>query len=193
MEQWFEIFTLLTGILYIILEIRQRNFMWVVGVLTSLAAMWVFFHQALYASFALNCYYLAVSFIGLYQWRRDSSSGKSSDGGVQVHLRTLTVRVAAVSLAAGAVLTFALGKLASLLGDPMSFLDVAVAVLSAIATWWLARSYKEQWLLWIIADGLSTALCLNQKMWWMSALYLAYTVSAFYGFWYWKKHGYSIS
>ena len=60
-----EIFTLVTGVIYVILEIRQKNFMWVVGIATSLAAMWVFFNQGLYASFGLNTYYLVTSFIGL--------------------------------------------------------------------------------------------------------------------------------
>ena len=66
-----QIFTLVTGVIYIILEIRQKSFMWVVGIATSLAAMWVFFRQGLYASFGLNTYYLITAFIGLWQWGKD--------------------------------------------------------------------------------------------------------------------------
>ena len=66
-----EIFTLVTGVIYIILEIRQKNLMWAIGVLTSVAAMVVFFRQGLYASFGLNTYYLVMSFIGLWQWNKD--------------------------------------------------------------------------------------------------------------------------
>ena len=66
-----EIFTLISGVIYIILEIRQKNAMWMVGILTSVAAMAVFFAQGLYASFALNAYYLITSAIGLWQWSRD--------------------------------------------------------------------------------------------------------------------------
>ena len=66
-----QIFTLVTGVIYIILEIRQKNLMWVVGIATSLAAMWVFFRQGLYASFGLNTYYLITAFIGLWQWGKD--------------------------------------------------------------------------------------------------------------------------
>ena len=65
---WFEIFALITGVIYIVYEIRQKNFMWVVGIATSLAAMWVFFRQGLYASFGLNTYYFITAFIGLWQW-----------------------------------------------------------------------------------------------------------------------------
>ena len=66
-----EIFTLITGLIYIVLEIRQKNFMWVLGIMTSLASMLVFFRQGLYASFGLNTYYLVTAFIGLWQWGKD--------------------------------------------------------------------------------------------------------------------------
>lgn len=188
METFWEIFTLLTGILYIILEIRQHNFMWVVGVLTALAAMVVFWGQHLYGSFILNGYYLVVSFIGLWQWRKDSAAVGESE----IHLRPITWTVGLVSLAAAVAGVFGFGYLARLLGDPMSWLDVSVAVLSAVATWWLTRSYKEQWLLWIVADGLSTWLCFSQNLYWMAGLYLAYTISAVYGYFRWKNRGHSI-
>ena len=58
-----EIITLITGVIYIILEIRQKNAMWVLGIFTSIAAIIVFFRQGLYASFGLNIYYLITSFI----------------------------------------------------------------------------------------------------------------------------------
>lgn len=32
-----ELFAFITGIIYIILEIRQKNMMWVIGILTGLA------------------------------------------------------------------------------------------------------------------------------------------------------------
>ena len=60
MDRFMEIFTLLTGVIYIVLEIRQKNFMWVVGVVTSIAAIYTFMCQHLYASVALNAYYFCM-------------------------------------------------------------------------------------------------------------------------------------
>ncbi len=193
-----EIFTLITGVIYIILEIRQKNFMWVVGVFTSLAAMWVFFRQGLYASFGLNTYYLITAFIGLWQWGKDKrkivSSGESkSDGGEVIHLNRLPMRTIAVSALVVVAGTFALSWLMEMLENPMSYLDASVAVLSAVATWWLVRSYIAQWWIWIVADTLSTILCATQGMWWMTALYAAYTLSAAYGYVHWRKHGVYVS
>ncbi len=187
-----EIFTLVTGVIYIILEIRQKNLMWVVGILTSVAAMWVFFRQGLYASFGLNTYYLVTSVIGLWQWRRDidrsSQEGTAQgDGTVRLkHLRLKTVAVSALTVVAG---TLALAFVMEHLENPMSYLDSAVAVLSAVATWWLVRCYIQQWWLWIAADTVSTILCASQGLWWMAVLYAAYAVSAIIGYIHWKKHG----
>ena len=85
--------------------------------------------------------------------------------------------------------TFGLAYLMELLENPMSYLDSAVAVLSAVATWWLVRCYIQQWWLWIAADTVSTILCASQGLWWMTALYAAYTISAVIGYMHWKRHG----
>lgn len=189
-----EIFTLVTGVIYIILEIRQKNLMWLVGVLTSVAAMWVFFRQGLYASFALNTYYLVTSFIGLWQWSRDKK--KLVSEGDRIHLNRLTAKTVAVSAVVMVLGTFGLVELMQWLNsagilqeNPMSYLDSAATILSAIATWWLVRSYIQQWWLWIVADLMSTILCASQGMWWMTALYAAYTLSAVYGWVHWHRNG----
>lgn len=190
---WMEIFTLVTGIIYMVLEIRHHNFMWVVGVVTSAAAMWVFFRQGLYASFGLNTYYLITAFIGLWHWTRDRRKVEGENGAVPhddvIVLNRLTLKTVMISLLVTVAGIFALAWVMELFENPMSYLDSAVAVLSAVATWWLVRSYIEQWWLWILADTMSTILCLAQGMWWMAVLYAAYTVSAVIGLRYWHRHG----
>lgn len=193
MENFIEIFTLITGVIYIILEIRQKNSMWLVGVLTSLAAMLVFFRQGLYASFALNTYYLITSFIGIWQWSRDKKKlgeieGVNNDEGT-VHLNKLTLKVVLMSAFALVAGTSVLAQLMAVFENPMSYMDSFIAVLSALATWWLVRAYIEQWWLWIVADFMSTLLCASQGLWWMTALYGVYAASAIYGYIHWKRKG----
>ena len=188
-----EIFTLVTGVIYIVLEIRQKNFMWVIGVLTSLAAMWVFLRQGLYASFGLNTYYLITAFIGLWQWGRDRKKvghGTETSGNKDtIHLNRLTFRTVVISALVSLVGIFALAWVMEMLENPMSYLDASVAVLSAVATWWLVKAYIQQWWIWVVADALSTVLCATQGMWWMTALYGAYALSAVYGYVHWKRNG----
>ena len=202
-----QIFTLLTGVIYIVLEVRQKNFMWVVGIATSLAAMWVFFRQGLYASFGLNTYYVITAFIGLWQWRRNREIISSqlevkvtdSDEDIIV-LKRLPFSTVVISAVVSVVGIFALSygmsylhRIGILDENPMSLLDSAATVLSAVATWWLVRSYRQQWWLWIVADTLSVVLCAMQGMWWMAVLYLAYVAAAVYGLHYWKLKGVYLS
>ena len=187
-----EIFTLITGVVYVILEIRQKNAMWVLGIITSLASMLVFYSQGLYASFGLNAYYLITAFIGLWQWRKDKGT---IEGASKIHLNRLSWKVAAISaivFAAGTIVLAAGMDYMSRLGfkeNPMSLLDASVAVLSAVATWWLVKSYLQQWWLWIAANTLSLILCAAQGMWWMALLYILYVVAAVIGLRHWTKHG----
>ena len=174
--------------------------MWVVGIATSLAAMWVFFRQGLYASFGLNTYYFITAFIGLWHWRRDKQAVSSVEDETSrddvIVLNRLTWKTVAVSALVCVIGTLALSVGMSILHDagilkenPMSLLDSAVTALSVVATWWLVRSYLEQWWLWIVADIMTTVLCLTQGMWWMAALYVAYVVTAVIGLIHWKKRG----
>ena len=167
--------------------------MWVLGIITSLASMWIFFRQGLYASFGLNAYYLATSFVGLWQWRQDrrllEDTASVQENDTSIHLNRLGWPVVISSAVITAAGIFCLSWLMERFENPMSLLDASVAVLSAVATWWLVRSYLEQWWLWIVANALSTVLCLSQQMWWMAVLYMAYALSAAYGLRHWKNNG----
>ena len=191
-----EIFTLITGVIYVILEIRQKNAMWVLGIITSLASMLVFYSQGLYASFGLNAYYLITAFIGLWQWRKDKGTIEDTS---KIHLNRLSWKVIAISVivfAAGTVGLAAGMEYMSELGfkeNPMSLLDASVAVLSAVATWWLVKSYLQQWWLWIAANTLSLILCATQGMWWMAILYILYVIAAVIGLKHWGKNGITVA
>lgn len=183
-----EIFAFVTGLIYIVLEIGQKNLMWVLGILTGLACSFSFGVQHLYASMGLNIYYVGVSFWGLYQWRRDA--GKiSRESGASIHLNklgTMTMVASALIFVLGSV---ALIMLLRSIGGSETEMDAVTAVMSAVGTWWLAKSYPEQWLVWIVADLMSTVLCLSAGMYWMTLLYVAYTVAAVYGYIHWKRNG----
>ena len=180
-----EVFALVTGVVYLVLEILQKNAMWVVGILTGTACAISFAYQQVWASMALNIYYVAMSVVGLVQWRK--AGGKVEQGAI--HLGTLSRKTALLSAALFVVGSVVAIQVLRAAGDSVPQLDGIATVLSVIATWWLAQSYLEQWLLWIVADILTTVLCLVTGQYWMALLYGAYVLSAVYGYFHWKKNG----
>ena len=176
---------MVTGIAYVVLEILQKNAMWVVGILTSAACAFSFGVQHVWASMGLNLYYVVMSVVGLVQWRK--ASEQVAEG--EIHLQALPKKVGVWSVLLFFVGSLVLIQVLRAAGDAQPFLDGTAAVLSVIGTWWLAQSYLEQWMLWILADILTTTLCILTGQYWMAFLYLAYIGSAVYGYFHWKKHG----
>jgi nicotinamide mononucleotide transporter len=78
-NNYIEVFGAITGIIYVILEIKQNIWLWPVGIATSVVYIWVFFTSKFYADMSLQGYYLAISILGWYWWikgggRRTSTS-----------------------------------------------------------------------------------------------------------------------
>ena len=183
--QIIEAFALISGVVYVILEIMQKNAMWVVGILTASACAFSFAVNHVWASMGLNIYYVVMSVIGLYQWRK---AGKQVEEG-EIHLKRLTPRVNGISSGLLVLLSSALIPILKATGDPAPVLDAVAVSLSIIGTWWLAMSYLEQWFIWIVADVITTTLCIVTGQYALAALYLAYIVSAVYGYFHWKRRG----
>ncbi|MBR1510533.1 MAG: nicotinamide mononucleotide transporter [Bacteroidales bacterium] len=184
-----EIFALVTGVAYVVLEILQKNAMWVLGILTGAACAFSFGVQHVWASMGLNIYYVVVSFIGLWQWKKDGAQV----GEGEIHIRPLTPKVQYISTLVYVIGLYPIFYILKASGDPAPLLDAASTLLSVIATWWLAKSYLRQWLLWIGADLMSTWLCIDTGQWWMAVLYAVYAASAVYGYFHWKKRGKVVS
>ena len=187
--QAIEIFALVTGVLYVVLEILQKNSMWVLGILTGAACAFSFAVTHVWASMGLNIYYVVMSIIGLIQWRK--ASAQVGEG--EIHLSRLPRTVALWSAALFVLGSLVLMQVLRATGDPAPGMDAVAVTLSVIATWWLAQSYLQQWLLWIVADIVTTTICLTTGQYWMAVLYTAYIASAVYGYFHWKRKGKYVS
>jgi len=68
-----EIFGAVTGIAYVILEIRRNILLWPLGIVTSAVYIYVFGRSGFYANMGLQWYYLLISIYGWQQWHRAGS------------------------------------------------------------------------------------------------------------------------
>ena len=193
-DNWDEVFALVTGILFLIFEIKQKNWMWIICIFSSSVAAYVFFTERLYAQMALNLYYLVTAFWGIWTWAKDArklkASVSSSDKAAPtVHLTRLTSKVVLISVISFLVAAPIVWRILVWLNDANPIMDAIVFTISIIATIWLIKSYLQQWIAWMVGDIVLTAMCIVQGMPVMAALYTFYTLSAIYGYFHWKKNG----
>jgi nicotinamide mononucleotide transporter len=186
MSSAIEIIGLISGIIYVILEILKKNSMWIVGLITAGAYIVLYAMEELYASMGLQIYYFIVSFYGIWQWHKLKKSN-DKDG---ILLKGLSpweiVFSLAITVGCYFLLLFLLSKYT---GDPQPELDSIVTVLSMLGTYWLTKSYINQWYVWIIANIVGIVLSLYQGLFFTSALYSFYLFSAIFGLCYWEKNG----
>ena len=179
------VLSLVTGIIFMVLEVFQNRYMWYADILTAGAAAAVALLSHLWASAALNLYFLVMAFVGLVSWRRLEK--RTGEGEIHIVKMPSYILITSfvVTVLGGALIWWAL----ALTDDPRPALDAVSFILSIVATWWLTRSYLHQWTLWIAADALATWMYAAELNWSMAALYFCYIISSVIGFLHWRSHG----
>ena len=194
-----ELFGVVFGFIYLYLEIVQKKGMWLVGFLMAAVYAVVYWQQEVYASMCFQIYYVLVSIYGFLQWGNDklkAGAGEASLQGVtesetsQIIYRKMPFKVLLLSvLIYAAVVSFMVLVLGKYTDDPMPFADSSITVVSAIATFWLSKSYREQWLAWLVVNTFTVVMCLRIGLYPTAVLYFVNAVASVYGYLHWKRKG----
>ncbi len=212
-----EIFGTVFGFIYLYLEIKQKQGMWIVGFIMALVYAIIYFQQEVYASMGFQIYYILVSVYGFILWGKDKLRAKGNhqenqkikpaekpertgketaeaQNGTGIFYRKLPLKTLLIStaiyMAATALIVTVLNRITA---DPMPFTDSSITVLSAIATFWLSKSYKEQWLVWLAVNITTTIMTLKLGLYPTALLYTVNAAASVYGYLHWTKKGVSIN
>lgn len=194
-----ELFGVVFGFIYLYLEIVQKKGMWLVGFLMAAVYAVVYWQQEVYASMCFQIYYVLVSIYGFLQWGKDklkAGAGEASLQGVtesdtsQIIYRKMPLKVMLLSvLIYATMVSFMVLVLGKYTDDPMPFADSSITVVSAIATFWLSKSYREQWLAWLVVNTFTVTMCLRIGLYPTAFLYFVNAVASIYGYLHWKRKG----
>ena len=215
-ENIVEIFGAVTGIAYVILEIRRNILLWPLGIITSAVYIYVFGREGFYANMGLQGYYLVISVYGWYAWQRtqndDSGIARRASGiagpgdpknthppeNTETIEMTLTDNVTDIrrierptAMWCAIVAALLWGLLWFVLDratdSPVPLWDGLIASLSVVATWMLTRKYIEQWYVWIFANAIAVAVYLASGLYPTAVLFFVYFVMAIAGVREWNK------
>src|SRR5688572_6776064 len=130
---------------------------------------------------ALNVFYVGMSVYGWLNWTRESAKGELPVGywPLQWHLG------AAVALV---LLSYASAHwLAERTQAEWPLLDSLATWFSLLATWLAARARIENWIYWIVIDGVLVFLYYMQGLPWIAAQFLVLIVIAAAGLVSWRR------
>ena len=199
---YIELAASLFGLVYVVFEVLQKNFMWYLWVLTSITFGIVYYYSHIYAYMGLQIYYVAMGIYGIYSWRRAKALAKraaaqpatqpgelsSEDADILV-VRRMSREVAILSTLFSIIVFFILTYILKCTEDPNPWLDSFCSVISMLATFWLSRQYLQNWYLWIVCNVASTILSLSVAQYYAALLYFVMIGMAIWGLWHWNKNG----
>lgn len=176
-----EILAALLGVVYVVLAARRNRLCWLAGAMSAALVGMLSVMKALPMQGALNAYYVGMSLYGYLNWSQSRSRGDLPVGTLpaiwHVAAALLIVPLSWVSAELLARETQAQWPL----------LDSLTTWFSLFATWMAARARLENWIYWIIIDGVLVYLYYKQGMPILALQFGAMTGLALSGFIAWRR------
>ena len=171
-----EIIAVLCGLANVTLIIRRSIWNYPFGFVMVVLYAFIFYEYQLYSDALLQVYFFFMQIYGLANW----SQNRTGDGPIVVE--TLPGRSFALHLAVTAVGWLVLsGLMARYTDASYPFWDGAIAALSVLAQYMLARRWLESWFLWITVDVLAIGLFITKDLAPTAALYGVFLILAIIG------------
>lgn len=167
---------------YVLLSIRQIVWAWPLMIASSVLYGVLFFASKLYGQAALQGMFIAIAVYGWWQWRRRAA------GEAPLVVRGLRRSQRLLIVAAWLALTAALAVAMTRLTDAASpWLDAFTTAGSLVAQTLTARKLTEAWPGWLVVNGVSVALFVQQQLWTTALLYGVFVVLSAVGWWQWRR------
>ncbi len=177
----FQVLTTVAGAAYAVLAARRNRLCWIAGAVGAALLALLSALQALPMQAALNVFYVGMSVYGWLKWTRASAEGSLPVGywPWRGHLGAAVVLV---------VLSFLSAHwLAERTQAEWPLLDSLATWFSLFATWLAARARIENWIYWIVIDGVLVYLYYMQGLPWIAAQFGVLVVIAAAGLVSWRR------
>lgn len=184
-HNWLELFGAVSGVVYIILSVKQRVLTWPVGFINSVIYIVVFYQSKFYADMTMQFYYAVVAIYGWILW-----SGKNNN---KSDLPLKVSRISGIQWLIYLCLSLLLSGIIFMLlhyftDSPIAIPDSLTSGFAIVGTWMLVKKYLENWIFWIVIDLYSSILYAQRELYFTMILYVVFTIMAVVGFKEWKSH-----
>ncbi|MBO4447665.1 MAG: nicotinamide mononucleotide transporter [Bacteroidales bacterium] len=179
---------LVSGIVFVIMQIFQHPWMWFMDLLMLSCVMAGAIYKHLWANSLLDAYFIVMAIVGIVKWRRIASHGTQKKK-TEIRIQKMPAWVAWTSAAIACAGVPLIWYLLTFTDDPEPILDAFSFTFGIIAAWWLARAYLFQWLGWIASNVFLVWMFFDQGAVPLALMYAFCVCTSVYGFIHWKTKG----
>jgi len=173
---------------YLLLAARESLWCWYCAFVSSVLYTVIFWDVSLLMEVALNVFYVVMAVVGWWQWRIGGSQ--------QQELRIVSLQWWQHLALLAVMLLLALGNgwvMQTYTTAAWPFVDAFIAWGSVITTVLVVRKVLENWLYWIVLDGIALAVYLERGLYLTALLFALYLVIVVFAYLRWRREyrGYS--
>jgi len=185
---WLEITSVAFALAYLVLAVRQNILCWPAALISTLLSLVPFFDARLYPETALQIFYAVMAVYGWYQWRPGGPGGRLGERAAS----ELPVSVWPLSLHAFAIggtlaIALVLGTVLSRTNAAFPYLDSFTSVGAVVTTYMVAKKVLENWVYWLVIDGITLYIYWQRSLYLYAALFVVYLVLVVVGFYRWHR------
>lgn len=171
-----------TALLYVILAALEHVLCWLFGILSSALTIYLCYEGHLFLESGLNVFYVLIGIYGWYQWLYGSAEK------TELPVVSYSIGNNIYLVLIGALTWIPFGYIAHKYSTQvLPYMDAFITAFSLVATWMTAKKIMENWLYWIVIDGLAVFLYAYRGFYLLSLLYVIYTILAAAGYLSWRK------
>lgn len=176
----------ISGVICVVLTAKGKISSYLFNFIQMITYMVICWDAKLLFEFGEQVFYFIVCIFGVFLWKKNMK--KNDDGTEQVIAKKFKPWHWVVTIIVTIVSTLVLGYFGdNILGSTLSYLDAFTVALAVIAQLLMVWRYREQWAIWILIDVSSLVMFIILGQWSMVAMYVAWTINAFYGWANWTK------
>ena len=190
-----EIFGVLLGFIYLFLEYRAHQSMWLVSMVMALVYIVVYFKTGLFAYMTIYGLYFWMSLYGAYRWKRlqkreltplseDEIVTAEGENWLYFMPKNYWIWVILFSILMSVGFYYSVGAIS---GEAPNPFDSIIGGMSLVAMGMLTQKWVEQWILLIIVNAISIVLFWQTALYYTLLLHGVYFIISFFGYLRWCR------
>ena len=175
------------AVLMVLCSIKELHWSWPLAIASSVLYFFVFQDSQLYGEAVLQIVFAVLALWGWWQWLRPSLL-QTQGSDIQRMSPRAGWQTAITALVLWPLVAFFLQHLTD---SDVPWWDGFVTALSLVGQYLLGRKYLENWLIWIVVNGVSIGLFAYKSLWLTVLLYVIFLVMSWIGWrtWLQKMNG----
>ncbi|MCI1273088.1 MAG: nicotinamide riboside transporter PnuC [Clostridiaceae bacterium] len=176
------------GILYTMIAGKGKVSCYIFGLMGSGCYSYLSFHNALFGNLILYAgYYIPMQILGIFKWKNNLKKETNEIFKTKLNKQE-TLKLTSFAIIASILVIVLLYDI----NDKSPYIDGITTVLSIIGMYLTVKRCVEQWLVWIVVNGLSLLMWLDlvlkgSRAYATVIMWAVYFILAIYFYFTWKK------